>query len=107
MRCDGDSFPTPCRLKHPEGSSPAKPDGVGLLALSADIPDAAPPHEDVADLFAAASDDAHALDQFQRGLRLTRNDNRAARAPASGRPLRCSLDELSSAGPSSLVTVWK
>lgn len=41
-----------------------------LLALSADIPDDAPHHLEVAPLFARARDQGHALDQFQRALRL-------------------------------------
>jgi tetratricopeptide (TPR) repeat protein len=40
-----------------------------LLALSADLPDAAPFGLEVAQLFAWAGDDRHALDQFQRVLR--------------------------------------
>jgi tetratricopeptide (TPR) repeat protein len=42
-----------------------------LVALSADLPDDSPQHLDVAKLFATAGDHAHALDQFQRALRLS------------------------------------
>jgi Flp pilus assembly protein TadD len=52
-----------------------------LLALSSDMPDEVPLRSDVAQLFATANDDAHALDQFQRVLRLT-PDDRAAIAGA-------------------------
>lgn len=48
-----------------------------LLALSSDMPDEAPLRLDVAQLFVSANDDVHALDQFQRALRLTPDDRRA------------------------------
>ena len=51
--------------------------GSELLALSADMPDEIALHLEVAQLFAEAGDDAHALEQFQRALRLDPG-NRAA-----------------------------
>jgi len=41
-----------------------------VLALSTDLPDDAPLRLEVAQLFAKAGDNGHALDQFQRALRL-------------------------------------
>ncbi len=41
-----------------------------LLALSTDLPDDVPRHLEVARLFAQAGDHGHALEQFQRALRL-------------------------------------
>jgi Flp pilus assembly protein TadD len=49
-----------------------------LLALSTDLPDDVPLRLEVAQLFAQAGDNTHALDQFQRALRL---------APESGEAL--------------------
>jgi tetratricopeptide (TPR) repeat protein len=49
-----------------------------LLALSADMPDEARLHLDAAQLFVAANDEVHALEQFQRALRLDPDDRRAA-----------------------------
>jgi tetratricopeptide (TPR) repeat protein len=48
-----------------------------LLALSADMPDDPAPRLEVAQLFADAHDDSHALDQFQRALSRV-PDNRIA-----------------------------
>lgn len=41
-----------------------------LLAAAADLPEQASVHLEVAELFGQAGDDTHALDQFQRALRL-------------------------------------
>ena len=48
------------------------------MALSTDLPDDAAAHVEVGQLFATAGDSGHALDQFQRALRL---------APRSGAAL--------------------
>jgi tetratricopeptide (TPR) repeat protein len=45
-----------------------------LLALSADLPEEAAPHTETGELFARAGDDRHALDQFQRALRIAPDD---------------------------------
>jgi tetratricopeptide (TPR) repeat protein len=52
-----------------------------ILALTADLPDDAAAHVEVGQLFVAAYDTGHALDQFQRALRLA-PDNGAALAGA-------------------------
>lgn len=48
-----------------------------LLALSSDMPNDAPSRREVGQLFARAGDHAHALDQFQRVLRQTPEDQAA------------------------------
>jgi Tfp pilus assembly protein PilF len=48
-----------------------------LLAVVADLPDQPAAHLQVAQLFAEAGDDTHALEQFQRALRLTPTDGAA------------------------------
>jgi Flp pilus assembly protein TadD len=48
-----------------------------LVALSTDLPDDSAQRLEVAKLFATAGDDAHALDQFQRALRLSPDDREA------------------------------
>jgi len=48
-----------------------------LLALSTDLPDDAPLHLEVAQLFANAGDNGHALEQFQRALRLAPENGEA------------------------------
>jgi tetratricopeptide (TPR) repeat protein len=48
-----------------------------LLALSADLPEQAPAHVEVGQLFAQAGDPRHALDHFQRALRLAPDDGPA------------------------------
>jgi len=45
-----------------------------LLAVSSDLPDRAEAHLQVAQLFAQAGDDAHALDQYQRALHVAPDD---------------------------------
>jgi tetratricopeptide (TPR) repeat protein len=52
-----------------------------LLALSTDLPDDAAAHVEAGQLFVAAGDNGHALDQFQQALRLA-PDNAAALAGA-------------------------
>jgi tetratricopeptide (TPR) repeat protein len=52
-----------------------------LVALATDLPDDAAAHVEVGQLFAAAGDSGHALDQFQRALRLA-PDSGAALAGA-------------------------
>jgi tetratricopeptide (TPR) repeat protein len=54
-----------------------------LLAAVSDLPDTLQMHLDVGQLFAAADDSAHALDQFQQALRLSPND--AAALVGAGR----------------------
>jgi Tfp pilus assembly protein PilF len=46
-----------------------------LLAAAGDLPDTASAHETVGALFAEAYDQTHALDQFQRALRISPNDS--------------------------------
>jgi len=48
-----------------------------LLALSTDLPDDAPLRLEAAQLFATAGDNGHALDQFQRALRLAPENGEA------------------------------
>ena len=48
-----------------------------LLALSTDLPDNVPLRLDIAQLFAKAGDHRHALDQFQRALRLSPENEEA------------------------------
>jgi Flp pilus assembly protein TadD len=48
-----------------------------LLAMSTDLPDDTPLRLEVAQLFAKAGDNAHALDQFQRALRLAPENSEA------------------------------
>jgi Flp pilus assembly protein TadD len=48
-----------------------------LLALSTDLPDDTPLRLEVAQLFAKAGDNGHALDQFQRALRLAPENSEA------------------------------
>lgn len=52
-----------------------------LVALSTDLPEEAPAHVEVGQLFASAGDSVHALDQFQKALRLA-PDSGAALAGA-------------------------
>jgi tetratricopeptide (TPR) repeat protein len=52
-----------------------------LVALSTDLPDEAAAHAEVGQLFASAGDSGHALDQFQKALRLA-PDSGAALAGA-------------------------
>jgi tetratricopeptide (TPR) repeat protein len=52
-----------------------------LVALATDLPEESPLHLDVAELFVAADDPVHALDQFERALRLS-PDSRQALAGA-------------------------
>jgi tetratricopeptide (TPR) repeat protein len=46
-----------------------------LLAAAGDLPDTASAHATVGALFAEAHDQTHALDQFQRALRISPNDS--------------------------------
>ena len=60
-----------------------------LLALSTDLPDDVPLRLEVAQLFAKAGDNGHALDQFQRTLRLApENDDALAGAGQAAFQLR-------------------